>query len=300
MRLLTGIGVLLALSVTLGAIAAPGPPPAVRPPPPGERPERIVSATLSTDEILLALLEPGQLLGVTHFALDPAVSNVPARARRVDHAITGEPEQILALEPDVVFADPVGRPETRALLARAGVPLLKVPAVSSLQDIEDNVRWVARFVGEPRRGEALVAQMERTVDDTRERLEGVERPRVLLYNRGGFTAGAGTLFDDILRRAGGRNAAAEAGIAGHASLPVERALELDPDVVLTTDYHADGRARSLAGHPPLADDPVWQGARAVREGRVHGLDGRHVLSTSHHAADAVPDVARLLHPERFE
>ena len=299
MRLVTGLVVLLASSVGLGALTAPEPPPPAREPAPGVRPERIVSATLSTDEILLAILEPEDLLGVTHFALDPEVSNVPERARRVEHAITGEPEQILALEPDVVFADPVGRAETRELLRRLGVPLSKVPSVSSLDDVKRNVRWVAATVGEAARGEALIAEMDRRIQHATDRIEGVERPRVLLYNRGGFTAGEGTLFDDVLRLAGGTNAAAEAGILGHAALPVERALELDPDVVLTTDYRADGRARELGGESPLASDPVWRGARAVREGRVHALEGRHVLSTSHHAAKAVEDVARLLHPERF-
>ncbi len=302
MRLSVGVLAMLGLSVAAGAWSAPVPVPEPAPEPlpaPGERPARVVSATLSTDEILLALLEPSELHAVTHFALDPGVSNVARRAREVARVVTGDPEQVVALAPDVVFADPVGKPESRELLRRVGVPVLTVPGCHTLDDVRRNVRWVGAWVGAEERAEALVARMDRTVEDVARRVEGASPPRVLLYNRGGFTAGAGTLFDELVRLAGGRNAAAEAGIVGHATLPVERALALDPDVVLTTDYRADGRARDVFERAPLADDPVWREARAVRGGRVWALDQRHVLSTSHHVAEAAPEIARLLHPERF-
>ena len=299
MRLYLGVGLVLAVSGVAASLAEAPIPDEPAPPEPGARPERIVSATLSTDEMLLALVEPEALVAVTHFALDPRVSNVTERAREVRAVVTGDPESVLALEPDVVFADPVGRPETRALLRRAGVPVLRVPEARSLDDIRRNVRWVGEWVGERERAEALVAEMDRVVADAAGRVRGAPRPRVLLYNRGGFTAGRGTLFDELVRLAGGRNAAAEAGIEGHASLAIERALALDADVVLTTDYGADARARRMLEPTSITRDPVWSGATAVRTGRVHALEGRHVLSTSHHVAHAVADIARALHPERF-
>lgn len=299
MRLWLGVGAMLGLSVAATAWTAPAPAPPEPEPEPGRRPERLVSATLSTDEMLLGMLEPSDVFAVTRFALDPEVSNVAERARRVRHVVTGEAEQLVALEPDVVLADPVGNPETRALLRRVGVPVLRVPPCTTLDDVRRNVRWVGEWIGEPDRAEALVAEMDRTVAEATARVDGAPRPRVLLYNRGGFTAGAETLFDELLRLAGGRNVAAEAGLRGHASLPVERALALDPEVILTTDYRAGGRARTVVERPALAEDPVWRDARAVRSGRVFALDGRSVLSTSHHVARAVPEIARLLHPERF-
>ena len=297
MRVWVGVVGLLAGSVGLGVWAegAPAPEAAAV----SGRPARIVSATLSTDEMLLAMVEPDGLVAVTHFALDPRVSNVVEQARRVEHVVTGDAEQLVSLEPDVVLADPVGRPETRALLARVGVPVWQVPAAHSIADVKENVRSVAARVGMPERGEALVRDMDLVIEGARERVRDVERPTVLLYNRGGFTAGSGTLFDELLRIAGGRNAAAEAGIEGHASIAIERALALDPDVILTTDYAADGRSRRMIPEVTLEDDPAWSDTRAVREGRVYALSGRTVLSTSHHVARAVPEIARLLHPERF-
>lgn len=299
MRTWLGVAAMLGVSVAAGASSAPAPAPPLEAPEAGTPLRRIVSATLSTDEILLALLEPTDLVAVTHFALDPQVSNVVERARAVPSVVTGDPEQIVSLEPDVVFADPVGNPESRALLQRVGVPVLRVPACTSLEDVRRNLRWVGERVGAPQRAEELVGQMDRTVEAASSRVAGADRPRVLLYNRGGFTAGAGTLFDDLVTRAGGRNAAAEAGIVGHASLPIERALALDPDVLLTTDYRADGRARAVVQRTALSDDPIWRDVRAVRSGRAWALDGRNVLSTSHHVGKAVPEIARLLHPERF-
>jgi len=290
------VGLAMAAAVAAAGDAAPDSPGLTARP---SHPRRIVSATLSTDEILLALVPPSRLLAVTAFARDPGVSNAVGPARAVRHVVDTNPERLLALEPDVVFADPVGRQETFALLGRVGVPVVRVPACESLADIERNVRWVGEMVDRRDAAERLVARMETRVAEVRRRVRGTRPPRVLLFNRGGYTSGAGTLFDELLTLAGGRNAAAEGGIEGHASLPIERALALDADVVLVTRYRADARAQSLLEPPALVDDPTWQGARAVRERHVHVLDGRHVLSTSHHAAHAVEDIARVLHPERF-
>jgi iron complex transport system substrate-binding protein len=297
-RTIAGIGALLALS--FGATAAVGPPAAPRepaPPGPGEVRDRIVSAMLSSDEILLSLLPPERMLAVGRFAVDPTVSHVSGAARRVPLRVgIEEPEVLVALQPEVVFADAFVRPEVRALLARSQVPVVRLPVVTDFDGVGRNVRTVGALVGESVRAEALVAGMHETLDDVRSRVRGAARPRVLLVNRG-YTAGPGTLWDEMLGIAGATNAAAEMGIHGHAPVTLERALEVDPDVIIVNEWRADGLARSVVQPPALADDPLWSATTAARTGRVHEMQSRSLMSTSHFAAEGVDELARVLHPD---
>lgn len=303
LRLVAAVALLLAASsVAGGALSAEGvaaegaPAVAERPTPP----RRIVSTNLTSDEILLALEPATEIVALSAFADDPQVSNVVEQARAIPHRVRGDAERILALEPGVVFAFPFGQAETEALLRQAGIPVVHVPGASTVAEIRDNVRRIGRVVGREKRAEALIEQMDATIARVQRRIAGARRPGVLYWNTGGFTAGAGTLPDALLELAGGRNVAAEAGIEGHAPVPMERVLALDPEVVLVVDYRADERKREVVPPPRIADDPLWQDVEAVREGRVRYVPERHLLSSSHHAARAVVDIARVLHPERVQ
>jgi iron complex transport system substrate-binding protein len=294
--LLLGASALSAWLVDRGHGAAATGPSAVAPP---TRPERIVSTNLAADEVLLALLPPERILALSHFADDPAISNVLDEARAVPHRVRGEAEPILALAPDVVFAFPFGQRDVELLLRQAGVAVVHVPGASSFDEVSANIHRIGEVTGEPAGAAGLVDAMERTLDHVRHRVAGTHPPRVLIWYTGGTTSGGDTLIDALLRIAGGRNVVAEAGVDGVATLPLETALELDPDVIFVLDFRADARTREVGGRHALTDHPVWRTLDAVREGRVHVLPARYAYATSHHAAQAAVDMARRLHPERF-
>ena len=121
---------------------------------------------------------------------------------------------------------------------------------------------------------------------------------MLLLQRGRYTAGKDTLFDELLTAAGGRNVAAEAGFSGHVPLSFEQVLSLDPDVLLYCGYRADARARSLAEIASLAQHPALAHLSAVRNGKVLTVPPRILMTTSHHVVLAARTLAALLHPEK--
>ena len=61
----------------------------------------------------------------------------------------------------------------------------------------------------------------------------------------GGSAGAGTYVDAAITAAGGRNAAAESGVAGWGRSDPELALTLEADIILTS-YFTDGFAGMLS------------------------------------------------------
>ena len=74
----------------------------------------IVSLNPCSDAILAEVAEPAQLLAISHYSHDPRASSMPlAKARRF-RVTGGTVEEVLALDPDVVVADPFIAPATRA------------------------------------------------------------------------------------------------------------------------------------------------------------------------------------------
>ncbi len=292
-----GAAVLLLSSALLAKAAEDAaPPPTLRAPTPGVVPGRIVSATLSTDEMLLAVAPRDHLIALSTFADDPAASNVVNEAAAIGARVSGDAERILSLSPDLVVTNPYTRPEAMLLLSRSRVPVLTVAPATTVSGIEDNLRTVAAAVAVPAQADPVIARMRATLGAVATAVRGMPRPRVLLYNRGGYTPGEGTLFDELLDLAGGINAAREAGIVGHGIIGDEQLLALDPEMILVVTYAADGRGRQVVPPPSFVDSPVFEGLTAVRTGRVREIDPRRVLSASQYAAEGARDLARLLHP----
>lgn len=261
---------------------------------------RIVSTNVGVDEILLSLVPPGRLAAVSALADDPTISNVVAEARAVPGRLRAvDAERILAFRPDLVVFPPYTRREVVLQIEEAGVPVLRMPDCRSLEDVRVHLRTLGAAVGASDRAEALVRGMDRVLEEVRARTAGVTRPRVLYTSLNGYTQGAGTMFDLFLEAAGGRNVAAEAGVEGWGTLPVEVALALDPDVLLVPGYGGGRKAREVGMARNLACDPAWRTASAVRAGRVHTIPGSHILATSQHVTRTAEDIARVLHPERF-
>ncbi|MCS6800006.1 MAG: ABC transporter substrate-binding protein [Myxococcota bacterium] len=296
MRLVATACLLIAMG-SIGAWASrPSPDPSTTAASDATRPaHRVASASLTADEILLALLPPHRIVALGAFSDDPAVSHVADRARVIAGRVRRDPESVLPLAPDALFVDPFGLLASRPLLNRLRVPLIELPPVHSFEDVERCIRLVGAAVGRERQAEGLVETMQRRLDAVARRVHGRPRPRVLLLGPGGYTAGAGTLFDEQLRRAAGHNLAVEAGLRGHARIAPERALALDPEVILYTEYRADALARPVEPRPALADDPLWAGTRAARHGRLVRVEPRELMTTSHHAVALVESLERVLH-----
>ena len=87
-----------------------------------EKPRRIVSATLPTDEILLGLVGTERLAAITAFASDPALSLAASQARSVAVKLAQlNVEVVISLAPDIVFAASWTDPSLVRQLREAGL-----------------------------------------------------------------------------------------------------------------------------------------------------------------------------------
>jgi len=255
------------------------------------RPQRVVSQSVGTDELLLAMADPGQIAALSHISHDAEFSPVAEAAKRFPAIKDSDAESVLRFRPDLVLAASYTRPETLALLRRAGVRLVVLDRFETLEDVYASLRYLGRELGQEGRAEAVISQSRARVNALAEKLRGVRPVRVLSAGLYPFTSGAGTTFQDLCDHAGALNVAAEAGIKGHAPTPSEQLLVWNVEVLIAA---GDDQTRARLG-----ELPHYRVLPAFKAGRVVVLPGRMMSSVSHHRIATYEALARALHPERF-
>ena len=215
-------------------------------------PKRIVSLNLCTDELVLRLADRANIASITWLSKDRISANVVDLAADVpvNHGLA---EEIIPLDPDLVVAGSFTARTAVAMLKATRFPVTEFGVAHSLADVRLGIRRMAALVGEPARGEDLVASFDGRLAEIGTPAPG-PRPTALVFNANGFTVGAGTLVDDIMTRAGLDNVAAHMKLGNYSQLPLEIAVRSDVDILIIS-ARRDGPpslATALLDHPVLS------------------------------------------------
>src|SRR5262249_31091186 len=115
-----------------------------------------------TDEMLVELADPEDIVSLSPMVFDAGVSTATDRAARfADNGATAE--EIVREKPDLVLAGLYSSPVTIGLLRRLGYRVEQVPIVESLAAVPPVVRRVAGLIGQEERGERWIAEMDRAL-----------------------------------------------------------------------------------------------------------------------------------------
>ena len=234
-----------------------------------DAPQRVVSMNLCTDQLAMLLAAPGQLVSVSHLASDPLSSSMVAEAAAYP-ANRGSAEQVFLMHPDLVLAGTYTAQASVDLLRHLGIRVQQVPPVTSLDDVTDQIRQIGAWLGRETQAEA----MARAFEEELARLPAPRRAaRAAMYYANGYTSGAGTLSDEVLTIAGFANIAAEVGLSGGGTLPLERLVLAAPEMIVTsTPYPGASRAEEIFAHPALT-------ALRAKAGRAQVSDADWVCGT---------------------
>ena len=226
---------------------------------------RVVSLVPSVTDVVLALGLTDRLIARTDYDLDARIAHLPS----VGPGLTPNLEWLASQAPDLVIA--WRDVEGRALVESIGELGIAVYS-SRLEDVPTSlstIERIARLLGEPARGDSLSGALEARLDSVRNARRASARPTVL-YLVGGeppYAPGPATFVDQLIDIAGGRNLLA--GMAdGWHSVSVEEVVRRDPDVIVIPVHGSES-----ADADALMSSPGWRDLRAVRDGRVHEVDG---------------------------
>lgn len=213
-------------------------------------PQRIASFNVCADQLAVALADPAQIVGLSPYASDPAISVIADQARAYPR-LALQAEAMVPLKPDLILVGTWDRPLTQRMLHSLGLRVVRVDVVSDIAAAIAQIRDVAGLLGHPERGEALIAQIEAA----RKRLAAAPRPKsstAMLIGNSGYTVGPESLAGALMREAGLMPpAGAPGGYGGY--VPLEQLIMLRPDflVMATIIETPDGQGTLYLTHPAL-------------------------------------------------
>lgn len=257
---------------------------------------RIVSQTVGTDELVLALAEPEQIAALSHLSRESVYSAVAEEAKAYPKLVKGDAETILKYRPTLVFAADYSRVELMAQVEKAGVRVIRMTSYATLEDAYANLRMLARELGPKAesKAERIIEGCQRRVAALQRRLEGRDLVRVIAPSTYGVIGGAETTFQDMCDHAGADNLASTlGGLVGHQAPPIEQMLNWPIDKVVLA---AESVKEALRPYEKL---PPYPYMAAMKEKRVALIEPYMLSSVSHHRIDGYEALARVLHPEAF-
>ena len=211
---------------------------------------RVVSINVCTDQMLLALADPEQILSLTFLSHNESASVHWEKALQYP-TNKGIAEEAIALQPDLVLAGAFTSKYTLQLLQRAGVEVKSVNIASSIDDVMNTLTEVGGWLHQGARAQTLIEDMNTRLANLP--TAPLMRPRAAIYDPRGYTVGAGTLRGQSLELAGWHNVAIDRGIQLYGTLALEAVLKLEPDVLISSPYSAGtwSRGQVVTEHPAL-------------------------------------------------
>lgn len=263
------------------------------------KPERIISLTPSTTEILYGVGAFGRVVAVSDYCTyPPEVSKLP----RVGGWNNPNMEQIASLRPDLVIFSDAQAQFVKDKVEAAGIRTLAVPS-QTLEDAYKSIELVGQATGEEEAARRLLEQTRASVETVRLKTEKLPRLRVLCVVdrvpgtlRDLYTAGEQSFIAQLIREAGGEPLSPPSR-ANWGKMQKEAVVSLDPDVVI------DLMMQKPAGGLSEETLAVWgelSSLRAVRDKRVYTIREETALHPSQFVGDTARRFAELIHPEAFE
>ena len=214
-----------------------------------QKPERIVSTHLCTDQLLLLIADPDRIASLSIFASNPSMSMMAESAQPypVNHGLA---EELIVLNPDLILTSQFGSPNV-LLLQRLGYRILNIPVALTIDDIRSNILVIADAIGERDRAENLIREFNHRIE-LRRVAEHEPRPMIVMYQPNGYTFGDQTLRSQIIEYAGFKNLAVKLGLSNTQHLPLEILITSRIDALMVeTDYDHAALAHELPNHPAI-------------------------------------------------
>ncbi len=260
-------------------------------------PERIVSISASTTEILFAIGAGDKVVGRDDYSL------YPEEALEITSvgALWGElpTEAILALEPDLVVAAQIISGDQVEALRDLGLNVYWQANPTTYEDLWENLRNFGKLTGYEDETETLIVDLDARVKAVEEKVAPLSYQPSVFYELDAtdpsapWTAGAGTFIDYIISNAGGINVVS-AMEGDYIQISTEDLIATNPDVILLAD--------ALYGVTPelVAERPGWDAITAVVDGALYPIDPNMMSVPGPRLVDALEETAKILHPEVFE
>ena len=258
---------------------------------------RIVVMNGDVTEVVFALGLGANVVAVdTSATYPPEVTQLP----QIGYQRRLSAEGVLSMEPTVVIGNEnAGPPEVIEQIRAAGVPVVVLESVTTVDGASQKIRGVAKALGVPDKGETIVAELEAKIGEVMAlAAKAEEHPTaVFLYMRGLdtlFLIGRQHLSHELFEASGAISGGAAAGVdAPFVPLTAEALTAVNPDciVVLTAGL------MSVGGREGLLQLPGVGVTKAADEGCILDFDDQYFGGGGPRMGNVLMDLLRIFHPD---
>lgn len=212
----------------------------------------------------------------------PTAADIDRHVRRALHAGSSlyhlDADLLEKLAPDLIVTQELCEvcAVSYSVVDRAARRLASDPRIvslepSSLEDVYANIATLGELTGRESGAAALLASLRERERAVREAVWATPRPRVLLLEWTQPFMSAGHWSPGLIEAAGGIPLLGNPG-ANSQVITMEQIVTADPDAIIVAPCGFD-LEKTRAAVSELDAVPGWRELRAVRENRVHCVDG---------------------------
>jgi iron complex transport system substrate-binding protein len=259
-------------------------------------PQRIVSLAPSNTEILFALGLGDKVVGDTEYCNYPEAAKTKPK---VGGFSTVDIEKVVSLRPDLVLATRIHDKTIIPALENLGITVVALTP-GSLNEVLDSIKLVGKITGQDKEAAELIKNLGTRIEEITDKTQNLspeQRPRVfyVTWHDPLWTAGTGTLSNDVISQAGGQNIASD--ITGDKTIDLETVISRDPEVIIVSVGMGTG------------EDLPWQyikaesrlkNTQALLNDRVYKIDGDLIHRPGPRVVEALEEMTQFIHPELFE
>lgn len=259
--------------------------------------DSVVALAPSIGETLVALGVEEKIVGYDLQSV--GLAGLPENVPTFD-TVNPDVEQLAALAPDMLLVSNLSLYDQEAPyqpLIDAGVCVICVPTSDSVEDVRNDIRFLAAALRVPGEGERVVAEMDAALARLTEVISDIpEEERKSVYFEISpapylYSSGSGTYLHELIALAGGRNVLADQ--SGWLSVEGETVVAANPDVIFTNVNYTDAPVEEILGREG------WAGVSAVQNKEVYYIDNMASSLPDQNIVKAVEQMAQALYPERF-
>lgn len=231
-----------------------------------QEPQRIISTAPSNTEILFALGSEDKIVGVTNYC------NYPEEANNIEKIGEMTPlnlEKIASLEPDLILGYGLYQLGEIAPLKESGFEIVIIEP-RTLNETFKSIIMTATVCGISEKGTFLVENLTQRISKIKTKVSKIEifqRPKIFI---GGiyetiWSPGEGTLFNELITLAGGRNIAAS--LPGWSKISPEFVAKEEPDIIIIP-IGTMGPADESNIKENISKRAGWSNIPAIKSGKI--------------------------------
>jgi iron complex transport system substrate-binding protein len=249
--------------------------------------ERAVSLAPNLTEDVFAIGAGDRLVGVTTYCDYPENAK---KIQKVGDTLNPNIETIVALKPQIVLVSTASQLEAFSkVLADNGIEVY-ITNPLNLDGIYRNLEGLGDIFGTSDTASNAITDLKDRVAQSEKNIAGVKPLRVFVQisKEPLFTVGKQAFVTEIIRRAGGESVTANIETA-YPNLSKETALALEPDAIILSESPDN-----------MEPNDVFKNSPAVKNGKVFSVSADLLSRPGPRLVDALEQIARDLHPEKFK